>query len=64
MDHGFQGLEGQVMPDMPDDFVLEISERYIHLYELMTGTTFEKADYGQVLDRIQRNVETYLRISR
>lgn len=64
MDHGFQGLEGQDMPDMPDDFVIEISERYIHLYELMTGTTFEKADYGQVLDRIQRNVETYLGISR
>ena len=64
MDHGFQGLEGQIMPDMPDDFVIEISERYIHLYELMTGTTFEKADYGQVLDRIQRNVETYLGISR
>ena len=60
MDHGFQGKEGQRMPEMPDAFVQEISDRYIHLYELMTGTVFEKANYASVLNRIQNNVDDYL----
>lgn len=60
MDHGFQGKEGQRMPEMPDAFVQEISDRYIHLYELMTGTVFEKANYASVLNRIQNNVDAYL----
>lgn len=42
MDNGFQGKEGQVMPDMPDQFVNEVSERYIELYEKITGKLFEK----------------------
>lgn len=40
MDHGFQGLDGQVLPDMPDEFRTEVSARYIELYEQVTGTVF------------------------
>jgi phosphoribosylaminoimidazole-succinocarboxamide synthase len=42
MANGFQGKEGQKMPDMPDEFVIEVSERYIQLYEKITGLTFVK----------------------
>lgn len=56
MAHGFQGLEGQLMPMMPDAFVWEISERYIELYETITGKAFEKADTSDVQARIQENV--------
>lgn len=54
--HGFQGLAGQTIPAIPDDFVQEISERYIELYEKVTGKTFVKPDPNQdVLDRIESN---------
>lgn len=59
MDHGFQGKEGQVMPNMPDDFVWEVSNRYIELYELITGNKFEKADTSDIKRRIRRNVESF-----
>jgi len=59
MDHGFQGKEGQVMPNMPDDFVWEVSDRYIELYELITGNKFEKADTSDIKRRIRRNVESF-----
>ncbi len=58
--NGFQGLEGQIMPDMPDEFVWEISERYIHLYELISGQKFIKADVQNMSDRIERAVKEYL----
>ena len=41
MDHGFQGLDGQSLPDLPPEFVAEVSARYVELYEVMTGRTFE-----------------------
>ena len=44
MSKGFQGLDGQKIPEMDDEFVNTVSERYIHLYELMTGKKFEKGD--------------------
>jgi phosphoribosylaminoimidazole-succinocarboxamide synthase len=44
IDHGFQGLEGQVIPDMPEDFVQLVTERYIELFEKISGTSFVKAD--------------------
>jgi phosphoribosylaminoimidazole-succinocarboxamide synthase len=44
MSKGFQGLEGQHIPEMNDEIVNTISERYIHLYEVMTGKTFERSD--------------------
>jgi phosphoribosylaminoimidazole-succinocarboxamide synthase len=60
MANGFQGLEGQTMPEMPDAFVNEVSERYIELYELITGKAFEKAQSEDILARIEGNVLGYL----
>lgn len=56
MANGFQGLEGQTMPTMPDDFVWSVTERYIELYELITGQAFVKSDTSDVLRRIETNV--------
>ena len=58
---GFQGLEGQVMPEMPDDFVQLVSDRYIELYEKITGKIFIKADTSDVFDRINKNVTAALK---
>jgi phosphoribosylaminoimidazole-succinocarboxamide synthase len=60
IENGFQGLDGQQMPLMPDAFVQTISERYIELYERITGLTFEKADTQNIVARIENNVNTYL----
>lgn len=60
MDHGFTGKEGQVMPDMPDDFVAMVSERYIELYEQITGATFVKVDNEDIHLRIYDHVVDYL----
>lgn len=60
MENGFQGLEGQIMPVMPDYFVHSVSERYIELYQRMTGKPFEKSATTQVKDRIYRNLVSYL----
>jgi phosphoribosylaminoimidazole-succinocarboxamide synthase len=61
MENGFRGLEGQTMPDMPDDFVNMVSERYIELYEQITGQPFERADTADILGRIEANVNAYLK---
>lgn len=60
MDHGFQGKEGHVMPEMPDDFVDLVTDRYIELYEIITGQSFDKSEDESPLDRIEKNVTTYL----
>lgn len=60
MANGFQGLEGQLMPVMPDSFVQRVSDRYIELYERVTGLVFEKADSDNVEERIQTNIQRYL----
>ena len=60
MANGFQGKEGQRLPEMPDSFVQTVSERYIELYELITGKIFVKADTEDVNARIFSNVENYL----
>ncbi len=54
--HGFQGKDGQEMPVMPDSFVREISDRYIELYEKMTGLTFVPADDSAVLARMEKAI--------
>ncbi len=58
--NGFQGLEGQTIPDFPDDFVNEVSERYIELYQKITGSAFNRADVSRVLPRIEENVSRAL----
>lgn len=58
--NGFQGLEGQVIPEMTDEKINEISERYIELYENITGKPFEKGKTVNILDRIEQNVNSFL----
>ena len=57
---GFQGKHGQQIPKMTDEKIIEISERYIELYENITGETFVKSDSSNILERIEKNVNTYL----
>ena len=60
IENGFQGLKGQKMPVMPDDFVQVVSERYIELFEKITGTLFQRADIKDIPARIEQNIEQYL----
>ncbi|MEP7195650.1 MAG: phosphoribosylaminoimidazolesuccinocarboxamide synthase [Saprospiraceae bacterium] len=59
MQYGFQGLEGQLMPEMPDSFVWEISDRYIELFEKITGVVFVKDSNPNVEERIRKNLVNY-----
>jgi phosphoribosylaminoimidazole-succinocarboxamide synthase len=59
--NGFQGLEGQEAPTMSDDYITSVSERYIELYENITGEKFIKADTTDIAQRIEDNVLGYLR---
>lgn len=61
IENGFQGLEGQKMPVMPDDFVQVVTDRYIELYEKITGKSFVKADTSDIHSRIQKNVDAFLK---
>jgi phosphoribosylaminoimidazole-succinocarboxamide synthase len=61
IERGFQGLEGQKIPEIPQDFVQEISERYIELYEKVTGKEFVKPSADEnPLDRIEKNIHKAL----
>jgi len=57
---GFQGQEGQKMPEMPDEFINEVSERYIELFENITGENFIKADNSNLAQRIENNINIFL----
>ena len=57
--NGFQGLEGQEVPFMSDEYIETVSERYIELYENITGEIFVKADVSNINKRIEENVEAY-----
>ena len=61
--NGFQGLEGQEIPEMNDEYINTVSERYIELYENITGETFIKADVSEINERIENNVLKYLKNS-
>ncbi len=61
IENGFQGKEGQAIPHMPDAFVAEIQDRYIELYEKVTGKTFQKAETSAIEERIQNNVFSALK---
>jgi phosphoribosylaminoimidazole-succinocarboxamide synthase len=58
--NGFQGLEGQQIPDMKDEYIETVSERYIELYEKILGENFLKADVSNIYNRIEKNVLNYL----
>ncbi len=60
MDNGFQGKEGQSVPEMTDEIVAGISERYIELYENISGSGFDKAISDDIAARIEKNVTAYL----
>jgi phosphoribosylaminoimidazole-succinocarboxamide synthase len=60
MENGFQGKEGQEIPEMTDSFVSQVSERYIELYEKITGEKFIKADITNVRERIETNCLRFL----
>ena len=60
IENGFQGLKGQVIPEMSDEKIIEISDRYIELYENITGKKFQKADNDDIEGRIDRNVKDFL----
>lgn len=61
MDNGFQGKAGQQVPEMTDEIVKSISDRYIELYEHITGENFVKEDTGDIAARIETNVTEYLK---
>ena len=60
IENGFQGLEGQQMPIMPDDFVKTVTDRYIELYERITGKQFVPADTSNIESRIEKNLNEFL----
>lgn len=60
IENGFQGREGQQIPDMTHDYIETVSERYIELYEKILGEKFVKADVSNIYNRIEKNVVDYL----
>ncbi len=63
IEHGFQGLDGQLMPEMPDHFIESVTDRYVELFEQITGQTFVKENNSNVVDRIEKNILNYLKKS-
>tara|TARA_B100000508_G_scaffold114604_1_gene93463 strand:- start:11207 stop:12157 length:951 start_codon:yes stop_codon:yes gene_type:complete len=60
IENGFQGLEGQKMPEIPNDFIELVTERYIELFEKITGESFKKANVEDVEERIFKNTSASL----
>ncbi len=60
MENGFQGKDGQQIPEMTDEFVSSVSERYIELFEQVTSETFNRVPTQGVLERIEKNINEYL----
>ncbi|MFN8436918.1 MAG: phosphoribosylaminoimidazolesuccinocarboxamide synthase [Cytophagales bacterium] len=61
IENGFQGKDGQTIPEMTPEIVNHISERYIELYEKVIGEKFIKSDTSEVLNRIEKNINLYLK---
>lgn len=61
MENGFQGKEGQQVPEMTDEIVKGISERYIELFENITGNPFERAEIDNISARIEKNISDFLK---
>ena len=60
IENNFQGKEGEQMPDMPEEFITQVSNRYIELFEKITGDNFEKTEAQQTISRIEENVNNKL----
>ena len=61
IENGFQGKEGEVIPEMTNEYCLSVSERYIELYEYITGDRFIKEDVSDILNRVEKNILDYLK---
>ena len=61
IENGFQGKEGEVIPEMTNEYCLSVSERYIELYEYITGDKFIKEDVSDILNRVEKNILNYLK---
>jgi phosphoribosylaminoimidazole-succinocarboxamide synthase len=61
IENGFQGKAGQQLPVMSDAYIESVSERYIELYEHITGNAFQKADLSNVAGRIQQNLDAFFK---
>jgi len=61
MENGFQGQKGQQIPEITDSYANEVSERYIELYEKITGEKFIKTDITDVPGRIEKNCMSFLK---
>lgn len=61
IENDFQGKEGEILPEMSDDYINSVSERYIELYEKITGEAFVKSDISNIQQRIEENVLDYLK---
>jgi phosphoribosylaminoimidazole-succinocarboxamide synthase len=61
IENGFQGQEGQQIPEMSDEYIASVSERYIELYENILGEKFVKADISNIDERIETNVLAFLK---
>jgi phosphoribosylaminoimidazole-succinocarboxamide synthase len=60
IENGFQGKEGQSIPDMSEEYCNSVSERYVELYEYITGEKFVKEDVSDVINRVEKNILHYL----
>jgi len=60
IEKGFQGEEGQLVPEMSDEFINNVSERYIEIFEILTNTSFKKADVSNISERIENNIHQFL----
>ncbi|MCK9180414.1 MAG: phosphoribosylaminoimidazolesuccinocarboxamide synthase [Bacteroides sp.] len=60
IENGFMGKEGQKVPEMSEDYVNSVSERYIELYEHIVGEKFVKADSSELMNRIETNIKNFL----
>ena len=61
IENNFQGKKGQILPEMSDEYIESVSERYIELYEKITGEAFVKSDISNIETRIENNVLDYLK---
>lgn len=61
IEKGFQGKDGQLIPEMSNEYCISVSERYIELFELITGDKFIKEDVSDVLCRVEKNIVNYLK---
>lgn len=61
IENGFQGKDGQTVPEMSEDFVASVSDRYIELYEKITGDKFKKSDISEIPARIEKAVNEFLK---